>query len=462
MKIFFKNNIKTIKSRIFFLFCTLLIITVVMNIFVFLAAIEWAESEIAIKRIAAYEKEAIEYFINNPEQDILYTDEKTVVYNNINKVPEEFRKYLSYYENRFEEVNLGTDGENYFINLSEYEYKGQRHQLIVIWPVYEIMHRMDSHILGPLAISLFVVFICIGVIMWHLYRTLFNPIITLKNQLDESKGNPKYQYKIAENSLSEFSDFTNQLNANNVQIDTLITREQAFARYASHELRTPLTSIIGSSTLLEKSEHSDFQERQITRIKNASKQMSSIVDLLLSLVRYEKNNAQVPVRQINKEEIETIISKYKEQDKSEFSKLKLSIEGTPRTVATPIVLDVVVGNLIKNALIAIKSNHTTPEISITLTDNGITVEDNGKGLVTEFIPYEKNQNNQENQHDYETNKLLPSHGFGLGLLIIHELCQRYSWDFMLENRTNSGCIARITFPPLDDSQAKNPLSQIND
>jgi signal transduction histidine kinase len=36
-------------------------------------------------------------------------------------------------------------------------------------------------------------------------------------------------------------------------------------------------------------------------------------------------------------------------------------------------------------------------------------------------------------------------GHGLGLLIIHDLCERYQWQFELTNAANKGCIATIHF-----------------
>ncbi len=65
------------------------------------------------------------------------------------------------------------------------------------------------------------------------------------------------------------------------EINSLLKREQAFARYSSHELRTPLTVARGANKLLLRSETTEFQSRQVERIDDTIVQMSEIVGLYL-------------------------------------------------------------------------------------------------------------------------------------------------------------------------------------
>ncbi|MCV5942188.1 hypothetical protein OFN64_36495, partial [Escherichia coli] len=82
------------------------------------------------------------------------------------------------------------------------------------------------------------------------------------------------KFIVPEGSAKEFQTLASQLNEYRSQINQVIKREQAFARYASHELRTPLTVMKGSSSLLARSPSTPFQERQIGRIQDATQQMS--------------------------------------------------------------------------------------------------------------------------------------------------------------------------------------------
>ncbi len=37
-----------------------------------------------------------------------------------------------------------------------------------------------------------------------------------------------------------------------------------------------------------------------------------------------------------------------------------------------------------------------------------------------------------------------SDGFGMGLAIVNQICERMGWQFSLENRSSGGCRARLT------------------
>ncbi|NMS01599.1 HAMP domain-containing histidine kinase, partial [Vibrio parahaemolyticus] len=118
-----------------------------------------------------------------------------------------------------------------------------------------------------------------------------------------------------------------ELNEYRHKINQVIKREQAFARYASHELRTPLTVMKGSSSLLARSANTDFQTRQVNRIQDATQQMSTMVDALLGLVRYERNADDSPVRSITEEELIQIIFQSQAQADEKALSFDVQIDG---------------------------------------------------------------------------------------------------------------------------------------
>jgi len=36
-------------------------------------------------------------------------------------------------------------------------------------------------------------------------------------------------------------------------------------------------------------------------------------------------------------------------------------------------------------------------------------------------------------------------GFGIGLLLVHDICNKYNWRFSLQNNEDAGCCASILF-----------------
>ncbi|MEL7385880.1 MAG: sensor histidine kinase, partial [Pseudomonadota bacterium] len=73
------------------------LVSVVIGLFCFLlitGALLWSEDRVGERRIMIDKKEAIVYFQSHPDQGKIKLDLLTTAYNDINLVPEEFRKYL--------------------------------------------------------------------------------------------------------------------------------------------------------------------------------------------------------------------------------------------------------------------------------------------------------------------------------------------------------------------------------
>ncbi len=87
-----------------------------------------------------------------------------------------------------------------------------------------------------------------------------------------------------------------------------------------------------------------------------------------------------------------------------------------------VALHILLGNLIKNSFTHIEQG----EVRIIASMQEIQVIDTGPGIAS-----------TRGSND----------GFGLGLLLVKDICHRYAWEFVLEdNVSTTGCIARLQFP----------------
>ena len=268
-----------------------------------------------------------------------------------------------------------------------------------------------------------------GIVLFRLSQTLISPINALSEQLERNTRNTEYPFVINASAAVEFQTFADHLNQYRNEINTLIKREQAFARYASHELRTPLTIVQGANKLLQRGDKTDFQQRQLQRIEDAAFQMTSMVDALLSLVRYEKNGNDTEPRTFDEQELRNIIDSNHQYTINKPITIEITVKQSVIIQATPAVMSMIVSNLIRNAMNATNQG----EIKVLMTQQSLTILDNGQGL--EEVDYSKQAlaNNAT--------------GHGLGLLIVDELCRRYHWAFQLTNRASNGCQAKIDFNP---------------
>ncbi|ELY1986433.1 HAMP domain-containing histidine kinase [Vibrio harveyi] len=395
-------------------------VSVVIGIFCFAlitGALLWSEDRVGERRIMIDKKEAIEHFQSHPNAGVIQLDLLTTAYNDIALVPAPFQKYLIGKKHFLDEV--GDEPSSRMIYMSTYTSKGIEHPVILVSLIDEIEITTEEFIM-VVAMVLSIVAILVflfGSLLLRLSQRLIEPVNALKTQLDQHQGDPTQTFSVPESSAKEFQTLADELNEYRRKINQVIKREQAFARYASHELRTPLTVMKGSSSLLARSASTDFQTRQVHRIQDATQQMSTMVDALLGLVRYERNTDDSPVRSISEEELTQIIAQSQAQADEKALSFNVQIDGNPKTRATNAVLTIILGNLIRNGIAA------TPygAIHIGMNEDTIWVRDEGEGFSS--IPH--------------------SEGHGLGLMIVDDLCHRYGWQFDIGTHPDGGCEAVI-------------------
>ncbi|HHF3031761.1 TPA: sensor histidine kinase [Vibrio diabolicus] len=411
------NNTQSLTGRLELFF---LLVSVVIGLLCFAlvsGALLWSEDRVGERRIMIDKKEAIEHFRNHPDSGIIKLDLLTTAYNNINFVPELYQPFIQ--NKKYFLAEVADEPDTRMIYMSTYTQDGEEHPIILISLIDEI-EITSNEFMFVLVMVLAVVIgllLIFGSLLSRLSLRLIEPVSALKTQLDRHQGDTTQKFVVPEGSANEFQTLANQLNEYRHQINQVIKREQAFARYASHELRTPLTVMKGSSSLLARSPSTSFQERQIGRIQDATLQMSTMVDALLGLVRYERNTDDSPVRTISEQELHNIVALSQAQADEKSLEFNVQILGHPQTKATTAVLNITLSNLIRNGIAATSAG----TIHITMTDTTLSVRDEGEGFSS--VP--------------------DAEGHGLGLMIVDDLCRRYGWQFTIDTHPNDGCVATI-------------------
>ena len=414
------RNTESMTGRLAMFFITVAITVGIFCLVLLSIVLAWSEDRVGERRILIDKQQAIEYFRSAPDQESVQLDPLTIAYNGLSAVPTRIQDYLRNHEQYIGEIGQGSDSR--MLYMTPYTQRGESRHLVLISRIDEIEISLQEYI-NVMAIVLALVVLLIGsftAILTRLSRSLIQPINHLCAQLSEHQGDTNRVFSVPEGSAQEFLTLANTLNQYRSDMDELMKREQAFARYASHELRTPLTVMKGSTSLLAKHEHTPFAQRQIDRIQSATHQMLTMVDALLSLVRYEKSHDNAPERAISAQELSDIIAKQKAQADAKQLTVTYDVFGTPRTRASVAIIEIVLGNLIRNSIAATAQG----SIYIRMDTHSIDVMDEGGG----FSPSSQGE------------------GHGLGLLIIQDICQRYQWRFSLTDRASGGCHARVEMP----------------
>ena len=243
------------------------------------------------------------------------------------------------------------------------------------------------------------------------------PFRSLAKQLDGDEAKSFEPLTVEGHATIELKQTLKAINDYRQSIAQSITREKSFTRFVSHELRTPMTVIKGSVSLLNRLDNEKILI-QTTRINKAVDDMNELTQTLLLLARDHKNDdgeIVIDDKFINQEllDIETYIQ-------SNECQIDYQILSAFRLSAQPTLFKALFKNLLINAV----NSTAKGQVSIFLDKGQLTIIDNGLGLEAQSRGYQ---------------------GFGIGLVIVKDICQKYGWQFSLENNETQGCTAKVLF-----------------
>lgn len=222
-----------------------------------------------------------------------------------------------------------------------------------------------------------------------------------------------------------------------VEREQLLAREQAarteaetanqlkdeFLTVLSHELRTPLNPILGWTTLLktEKFQQGEKLLRAIEIIERNTKLQIQLIEDLLDISRIQQGKINLNIQPVNL--VNTIAAALETMHLALEAKniqIKTSLDDKIGFVAGDAVrLQQIIWNLLSNA---VKFTPVGGQVEVSLEQVGayavIQVQDNGKGISPEFLPYVFEYFRQA---DSKSNRQFG--GLGLGLAIVRHLTE---------------------------------------
>ncbi len=268
---------------------------------------------------------------------------------------------------------------------------------------------------GILGIA-FLIFIVAAVFIVKMAKKISTPFSNLAAQL-EANDKGKYSPLTVSGELSlELVQVLTSVNSYRQRIHQAFLREQAFTRYVSHELRTPMTVIRGGISNLRRLQNEKVQ-KQSSRIDHAVLEMEQLVHTFLLLAR-NKNSKRTSVN-VSCQYVQQIVDDFEPTIRANQVSFQQQIKGNFQLNVEPLLLSAVIKNLLKNAL----NCSVEGEVSLFVSEQKIEVIDNGVGLDAKPRGYE---------------------GFGIGLNIVRDICEKYQWQFTINNNKGSGCTATVT------------------
>lgn len=203
------------------------------------------------------------------------------------------------------------------------------------------------------------------------------------------------------------------------RISAFVERERYFTSSASHELRTPITVITGALELLEQSDLSKADVEVVNRVRRATLDMKSTIEMFLCLARetddglYEEQFLVMPLVSEAIDQQRYLLNGKFVDVEIDLVNVEINDLAKPRVCGHPQAFSIAVNNLVRNAF-----EHTL----------------DGQGPITIHIKehelFVTNQvRNDADERHIPTEEA--SQGYGLGLGIVQRLCERNGWSFSL-------------------------------
>ncbi len=220
------------------------------------------------------------------------------------------------------------------------------------------------------------------------------------------------------------------------RLDRAIDRERVFTRDAGHELRTPVAVFKGSLDLLEQhDDRPDFEQAALKRMRRTVVDMESLLETLLLLAREEEivpPTKPTLVNAVAKNQLDLLAGFIEESG----NKVELIEHAQLRVLATEKIIDIALGNLLRNAL----SYTRDGQVTITVDVDMVRIKDSGIGmteeeLVSAFEPFYRAESSRG-----------ATRGHGLGLSIVRRLADQFDWQISAVSKPAEGTSVTIRFP----------------
>lgn len=258
-----------------------------------------------------------------------------------------------------------------------------------------------------------------GFLSYFYVKQSFAPLDILNKQIGRISQNRLNERVPVRKGNDELSQLAGNFNQMLERIESAFKAQRSFIQHASHELRTPLANLITTceSALHKNLSVSEYQQL-IVSLNEEHRNLVEVTNALLLLSKYESMPTDIeqhPTRidDVLFEAIEEVQLSYPEYlMKVDFN--NTNEESDVQVFCNETLLKTALGNLLRNACkyssskeISIVTSSNNHEISISITNQGNTLDDEEAKLISQ--PFFRGKNAEQIK------------GYGLGLSIANRI-----------------------------------------
>ncbi len=270
--------------------------------------------------------------------------------------------------------------------------------------------------------------------------------ITQNDEIGQLATNMNATFAALEKAENAHTETEEQLRQAKEAAEAANAAKAVFLANMSHELRTPLNAIIGFvSLMMMKDELNDKDYYRSERVRTNAENLLQIIDDLLAISRIEAGRMELIAEDVAlKTTVDTLLDE-KYQAEAQEKEIALSVNIPDVTLhIDPDALHKIVENLISNAIKFTDQGGTIDINATTEADNVIIeVKDTGIGIPPHLhaVIFESfRMGDDSSTRSYG--------GTGLGLALVHQLCQSIGGSIKLQSTVGEGSTFIVTLPVL--------------
>ena len=283
-----------------------------------------------------------------------------------------------------------------------------------------VIARLETHeIVESILQSLLIVFILMVAVFYfttrYFSRKLWQPFYNTLQQLNNFEVDQAKELNLAPGRIEEFIELNKSIKDLTERTRSTFHNQKQFIENASHEMQTPLAITQSKLELLIEDPHlTESQSEIIQALINSTQRLARLNRTLLLLSKIE--NQQFLEKEVVdlKSLVREILINFEEQQ----DKLKIKVEedasNDTSILANPMLVDLLLTNLIKNAFF---HNLQNGSIHLHVSSNRFSISNTSSGQIIPetkiFQRFHKQSGNKES--------------WGLGLAIVKKICDINHW-----------------------------------
>lgn len=255
------------------------------------------------------------------------------------------------------------------------------------------------------------------VINFQLSKKLWKPFNDIVHKLSLYRVDSNEDYQFMPTKIEEFRNLGNSIKDLIKRNQKLYKTQKEFTENASHELQTPIAVMQSNVELLmQTSPISQEQAELMEEISVAGNKMQRLNRTLLLLTKIENNQFPDTEKLTINNSVQKLLSQYEEPAAQKNIHWKLLLDNEIEVLANPILIDILIGNLLSNA---IRHSEKGNIISVKTSPQKLIIANHGEKELNEKELFQRFKKQSEN-----TNSI------GLGLEMSKKICDLYHYEIL--------------------------------